>query len=145
MRNSWRRAWRRRKSWLESTRRSAWRSGRSLWMRSRSVLRPSWSRRDGKEREMAPGGVTAIVLAAGESRRMGTPKPRLPYGSGSVIQAVVRSLKASPVDPVLVVLGHRHEEIAAHLEGSGVEIVLNPRYLEGMLTSVQAGIAAAPP
>ena len=94
---------------------------------------------------MASGQAAAIVLAAGESRRMGSLKPLLPYGSGTVIQAVVRSLKASPVQPVLVVLGHRSEEIAAHLAGKGVEIVLNPRYPEGMLTSVQAGIAAAPP
>ena len=49
------------------------------------------------------------------------------------------------MDEVLVVLGHRAEEIAAHLAAEGVRTVLNPRYLEGMLTSVQAGIAAAPP
>src|SRR5689334_14594664 len=90
------------------------------------------------------GRVTAIVLAAGESRRMGTLKPLLPYGSGTVIQAVVRSLKASPVDRVLVVLGHRADEIAASLAGEGVEIVLNPDYRDGMLTSVQSGAAAAP-
>ena len=94
---------------------------------------------------MKPGPVTAIVLAAGESRRMGTLKPLLPYGSGSVIQAVVRSLKASPVDRVLVVLGHRSDEIAADLAGEEIETVFNPRYPEGMLTSVQAGIAAAAP
>jgi molybdenum cofactor cytidylyltransferase len=46
---------------------------------------------------------------------------------------------------VLVVLGHRSEEIAASLEGTGAEPVVNPRYTEGMLTSVQAGAAAAPP
>lgn len=91
------------------------------------------------------GKVTAIVLAAGESRRMGTLKPLLPYGSGTVIQSVVRSLKASPVDTVLVVLGHRKEEIAANLEGTGAAVVDNPRYREGMLTSIQAGFAAAPP
>jgi molybdenum cofactor cytidylyltransferase len=45
---------------------------------------------------------------------------------------------------VLVVLGHRSEEIAAELDGEGAQIVLNPRYAEGMLTSIQAGIAAAP-
>jgi molybdenum cofactor cytidylyltransferase len=89
--------------------------------------------------------VTAIVLAAGESRRMGTLKPLLPYGSGTVIQAVVRALTGSPVSQVLVVLGHRAEAIEASLEGSGAEVVLNPRYPEGMLTSVQAGIAAAAP
>jgi molybdenum cofactor cytidylyltransferase len=43
----------------------------------------------------------------------------------------------------LVVLGHRSEEIAAELAGSGTEVIRNPRYEEGMLTSVQAGVAAA--
>ena len=56
----------------------------------------------------------------------------------------MRSLKASPVDVVRVVLGHRSEELEAHLAGEGVETLRNPRYLEGMLTSVQAGIAAEP-
>src|SRR5438128_8354907 len=60
---------------------------------------------------------TAIILAAGESRRMGTLKPLLPFGSGSVIGQVVRSLQASPIDAVLVVVGHRGPEIAAHLQG----------------------------
>jgi molybdenum cofactor cytidylyltransferase len=46
---------------------------------------------------------------------------------------------------VLVVVGHRAEEIAANLDGSGATPVVNPRYSEGMLTSVQAGVAAAPP
>ncbi|HEU4752533.1 MAG TPA: nucleotidyltransferase family protein [Armatimonadota bacterium] len=75
---------------------------------------------------------------------MGALKPLLPYGSGTVIRAAVRSLRASPVSRVLVVLGHRSEEIAADLQGSGAETVFNPRYREGMLTSVQAGVAAAP-
>jgi molybdenum cofactor cytidylyltransferase len=61
-----------------------------------------------------------------------------------VIQAVVRSLKASPVSKILVVLGHRAGEIAAELEGEGAQIVLNPGFALGMLTSVQAGAAAAP-
>src|SRR5688572_19178404 len=94
---------------------------------------------------MKPGRVSAIVLAAGESRRMGKLKPLLPYGSVTVIQAVVRSLRASPIDAVIVVLGHRSEEIAAALSEEGVETCLNPRYREGMLTSVQVGIAAASP
>jgi molybdenum cofactor cytidylyltransferase len=49
------------------------------------------------------------------------------------------------VDGVLVVLGHRSAEIAAALAGEDVETVFNPRYPEGMLASVQAGAAAAPP
>src|SRR5712692_5084254 len=116
---------------------------------------------------------TAIILAAGESRRMGTLKPLLPFGSGSVIEQVVRSLQASPIDAVLVVVGHRGTEIAAHRgsgvrgQGSGVRgsqpavavpgsrpltpdpsrvcIVDNPNYAQGMLSTVQAGVAAADP
>src|SRR5438093_11840015 len=66
---------------------------------------------------------SAIVLAAGESRRMGTLKPLLPFGSGSVIGQVVRSLQASPIDAVLVVVGHRGDEIAAHLADFGFWIL----------------------
>jgi molybdenum cofactor cytidylyltransferase len=110
---------------------------------------------------------TAIVLAAGESRRMGTLKPLLQFGSGSVIGQVVRSLSDSPVESILVVVGHRGREIAEHLAQtshsrlqmaeewaaltgarrltSGISIVPNPDYARGMLTSVQAGIAAADP
>jgi molybdenum cofactor cytidylyltransferase len=90
------------------------------------------------------GSVIAIVPAAGESRRMGSLKPLLPYGNSSVLRTVVSSLQASPVDRVLVVLGHRSDEIAAHLEGSGAEIVLNADYRLGMLSSIQAGVRAAP-
>jgi molybdenum cofactor cytidylyltransferase len=46
---------------------------------------------------------------------------------------------------VLVVLGHRQAEIAAELADNGVTLVENPRYAEGMLSSVRAGISAAPP
>lgn len=44
----------------------------------------------------------------------------------------------------MVVLGHRSEELAAALADEGVKAVRNPRYPEGMLTSIQAGVAAAP-
>src|SRR6266851_4172425 len=101
---------------------------------------------------------TAIILAAGESRRMGTLKPLLPFGSESVIKQVVRSLQACPIDAVLVVVGHRGDEIAAHLSECGMRngecglglargaprksafpiphsaIVPNPDYARGMLT-----------
>lgn len=88
--------------------------------------------------------VTAIVLAAGEGRRMGALKPLLPLGGQTVGERVVRSLRACPVDALLVVLGHRAAEIEPVLAPLGVGLVLNPRYREGMLSSVQAGVAAAP-
>ena len=94
---------------------------------------------------MKTGPVVAIVLAAGESQRMGRLKPLLPYGSVTVIEAVVRSLKASRVDQVCVVLGHRREEIVAKLQDEGVTCIANPDYAEGMLRSVQVGVAGTPP
>lgn len=76
---------------------------------------------------------------------MGRLKPLLPYGGMLVIQQVVRSLAASPASRVLVVLGHRADEIAAALDNLPAEPVMNPGYAGGMLTSIQAGLAAAPP
>jgi molybdenum cofactor cytidylyltransferase len=88
---------------------------------------------------------TAIVLAAGESRRMGTLKPLLPFGGSTVIETVVGSLLRCPLHEVLVVLGHRAEEIARPLAAYRVRMVMNPDYLTGMLGSVQHGVAAAAP
>jgi molybdenum cofactor cytidylyltransferase len=86
---------------------------------------------------------SAIVLAAGESRRMGTLKPLLPFGRSTVIETVVGALLNCPLYEILVVLGHRAEEIERQLAGSPVRVVLNPGYRSGMLGSVQAGVAAA--
>src|SRR5437763_17080481 len=91
---------------------------------------------------------TAIVLAAGESRRMGTLKPFLPFGSGSVIGQVVRSLQASPIDAVLVVVGHRGPEIAAHLRDFGFWILdfgLGSGCLENPKSKIQNPKSALPP
>ncbi|MFQ6109975.1 MAG: NTP transferase domain-containing protein, partial [Candidatus Aminicenantales bacterium] len=49
--------------------------------------------------------IGAIILAAGESRRMGKPKLLLRLGGGTIIEAVIRSLLRSKADEVLVVLG----------------------------------------
>ena len=89
--------------------------------------------------------VTAIVLAAGESRRMGRLKPLLSFGRRSVIETVVTSLQACPIDEILVVTGHRGAEIAAALNSSGARIVPNPDFDEGMLSSIRQGVAAADP
>src|SRR5436190_24350199 len=89
--------------------------------------------------------ITAIVLAAGESRRMGRLKPLLPFGTRTVIETVVDSLRASPVAEILVVTGHQSEAIEAALAQAPVRVVRNPDYPRGMLSSVQCGVAAARP
>jgi molybdenum cofactor cytidylyltransferase len=87
---------------------------------------------------------SAIVLAAGESTRMGAKnKLLLPFGSEPLIAHVVRRIQASRVAEVIVVLGHQAEQVRQALEGLPVRFVTNDRFAEGMTTSIHAGIGAA--
>jgi molybdenum cofactor cytidylyltransferase len=82
-----------------------------------------------------------VIAAAGRSTRMGEPKQLLPWGSTTVLAAVVANLAAAGAAPVVCVVGHRGAEMAALLAGSPACIVKNPDYLSGeMLSSYQAGI-----
>lgn len=83
--------------------------------------------------------ISAIVLAAGLSTRMGTLKQLLPYGDRSVIEQVVTVLLTGSVDEIIVVLGHRDTEIRAALAPYPVRVTFNPRYQQEMLTSIQQG------
>jgi len=97
--------------------------------------------------------ISAILLAAGESRRMGQPKQLLPWGKTSVLGQVVAMFAAGlSTDPattyeILVVTGGARElveaEIAQLAERYPLRIVYNPNYaLGGMLSSIQAGLVA---
>ena len=86
--------------------------------------------------------VIAILLAAGESRRMGQLKALLPWQGTSLLKHQVASLRAGGVDRVVVVLGHRSDELKAELaEIEGVSWQLNPDYLQGKTTSIKAGLS----
>lgn len=88
--------------------------------------------------------IWAIVLAAGESRRMGRPKLLLPYGDKTIIETVVQNVVSSRADRVVVVLGGHRREIEAKIRGFAVKKVINRRYQEGMLSSVRRGLSALP-
>jgi molybdenum cofactor cytidylyltransferase len=88
--------------------------------------------------------IAAVVPAAGESRRMGTPKQLLPFGDSTVLGHVVDQLLASTLDEVCVVVGHQADRIAAALSGRVVRIVVNEDYRAGMLSSIRAGLGALP-
>lgn len=90
-------------------------------------------------------GVMGVVLAAGESRRMGQLKALLPFGDRTVIEQVVHALLQVALDGVAVVLGHRAPEIAAVLEPWPVQIIYNDRYRDGMTSSVQAALEQIAP
>jgi molybdenum cofactor cytidylyltransferase len=88
--------------------------------------------------------ICAIVLAAGESRRMGAQKLLLPFGSTTVIGHIVDQLLGSAVDQVIVVVGHEVDPIIQELADRPVEIVTNPDYKTGMLSSVRCGLRVLP-
>lgn len=88
--------------------------------------------------------LTAIILAAGLSRRMGAPnKLLLPINGIPMIRHMVKTYKAVTMLPVLVVTGHDAEAIETALEGSGARTVFNPDYAQGQPTSVACGLRAA--
>ncbi len=88
-------------------------------------------------------GAWAILLAAGESSRMGQLKALLPWRGQSLLQHQVSTLLGGGADNVVVVLGHRSEELSPLLDGvDGVSWTLNPHYLQGKTTSIKAGLAA---
>lgn len=88
--------------------------------------------------------VIAVLLAAGEGRRMGTAKALLRVGQESFLEACVRALSRPGVEGVVVVLGHQAERVRALLPATpAVTAAMNPRYRDGMLGSVHAGLDAA--
>ena len=93
--------------------------------------------------DQTSASTVAILLAAGESRRMGHLKALLPWQGSILLRHQVDSLLEGGVDRVVVVLGHRAEELKPFLEGvQGVSWTLNPDYLSGKTTSLKAGVAA---
>jgi molybdenum cofactor cytidylyltransferase len=88
--------------------------------------------------------ISAVVLAAGKSQRMGSLKQLLPFGDRTVLQTVVDMLQSVNLDQILIVVGHRCEDVEASLP-SGVDVVRNDRYEEGMFSSVLTGLDALSP
>lgn len=89
--------------------------------------------------------IWAVLLAAGESKRMGTPKQLLPFGRTTVIETALEHILASAADRTLVVLGAVHDHIEPLLKRFPVILTVNPGFREGMLSSAQWGIRHLPP
>lgn len=88
--------------------------------------------------------IYAVVLAAGESKRMGTAKALLPWGGRTVLEAVLANILSSSVDRTLVVLGAERERTGPLVQKYPVSAVFNPDFRTGMLSSVQTGFRALP-
>lgn len=86
------------------------------------------------------GGVAAIVLAAGRSRRMGAFKPLLPFGEKTVIETCIDNLRGAGVGEIVVVLGHRAEELRARLSKLPVRFAVNDEAESEMGASIARGV-----
>lgn len=85
--------------------------------------------------------ISAIILAAGQSKRMGGPKMLLPWGKRTVIEHVVVTFMAAGVEDILIVTGAEHERVDKAIEGYPVRKVYNKEYAAGeMLSSLQCGL-----
>jgi molybdenum cofactor cytidylyltransferase len=87
--------------------------------------------------------VAGLILAAGESRRMGFPKALLRYGEETFLDRLA-GLFAARCSPVIVVLGAEAERIRAAAHPAAT-FVVNPDWARGQTTSMQCGLGAVPP
>jgi len=91
--------------------------------------------------------IPAIVLAAGKSSRMGRPKALLPIGTSgdTFLTRILRELRAGGAQQIIIVIGSHAAEIRASLpaDDRSLTIVENPRFEEGQLSSLLAGLDAA--
>jgi molybdenum cofactor cytidylyltransferase len=88
--------------------------------------------------------VAAILLAAGQSRRMGAFKPLLPFGQQTVIESCINYLTEGGADCVVVVLGHRANDIRKHLGDLDLSFAINPDPASEMTVSIAAGVRVLP-
>lgn len=80
--------------------------------------------------------LTAIILAAGYSSRMGAFKPLLPFGGKTVLERAIELFRTAGIHDIRVVVGHRSSELLPLLERLDVTPLPNGRYQEGMFSSV---------
>ena len=95
-----------------------------------------------------PGGIVpAIVLAAGQSTRMGRNKLLIELDGRPLLLRAIDALQAAGLREIVVVTGHESDEVVAACGelGPTLKLVHNPEYTSGRATSVQAGLQALPP
>ena len=84
--------------------------------------------------------IVAVILSAGESSRMGQPKALLPIDGLRFIDKIITSLRLARIGKIMVVLGHNAAEMRQKISDLQVELVINPDYKQGQLTSLCAAI-----
>ena len=84
--------------------------------------------------------IVAVLLSAGESSRMGAPKALLQIDGETFIERIVTALHNGGLERIVVVLGFNAEKMRREIERLSVEIVVNPNYQQGQLSSLHAAV-----
>ena len=88
--------------------------------------------------------INAVILAAGQSKRIGKPKPLLSFNDKTFLEQIISVLKLSLVDGITVVLGAEAETIKKSVDLSETNVVINKDYQKGQLSSLIAAIEDTP-
>jgi len=83
-----------------------------------------------------------LILAAGQSNRLGRPKQLLMYQGLSLVERVAETAIASGCNPIMVVLGSSAEDISPQLNKLGIPVLVNEHWQEGMASSIREGVKA---
>ena len=111
---------------------------------SRPLPRAKVAAEAAKEAKRAPR-IAALLLAAGQSRRMGTLNKLLIGIDGKpMVRRVAEAAAASQARPLIVVTGHEREKVEAALAGMGASFAHNPDHAQGLSTSLKRGLGALP-
>jgi molybdenum cofactor cytidylyltransferase len=89
--------------------------------------------------------ISAIILAAGYSRRMGALKPILKLGDRTILERAIRLFRELGIEDVIVVVGHGASETIPIVHDCGARAIMNAQFERGMFSSVQAGVNALMP
>jgi molybdenum cofactor cytidylyltransferase len=85
--------------------------------------------------------ISAIILAAGESKRMGQPKMLLPWGEVTVLEHVIITFQNAGIEDIIVVTGGAHQEVEKLVHSRKVRSIFNRKFSNGeMLSSIQCGL-----
>jgi CTP:molybdopterin cytidylyltransferase MocA len=88
--------------------------------------------------------IAAIILAAGESKRLGRPKQLVELRGEALLHRAVRTADEANCAPIIVVLGAHHAEIVPHINLHPAVTLINTAWQEGMSSSVRLGLTAVP-
>jgi len=83
---------------------------------------------------------TAIILAAGQSSRLGTPKQLLKYQNKTLLQHAIDTAKQSKLRSIVVILGSNANNILKETDTSGIHVVINDDWQTGMASTIRCGI-----